>query len=167
MTRLFTAAALAMAVASPAAAQVAGVYSGTSADGDGVSFTVSSDGSGGFAVTSATVFFGGLCKDTSPFFTGWGYGLNQPIVNRKVSDSTANASFTINFNLTFSSDAQTATGAITSYGSTLSPIGPKPKKALICTSPKQAMGVSFQPGAARVSPPAGGSIMYGKPSHAT
>ncbi len=152
-------------IAGPAGTQVAGTYAGTSADGNGVLFTVTDDGSGNLSVTSAAVIYSALCSDASILNTGWGYGLNQPIVNRKVSDSTAGAYFTINFNLTFSNDGQTAAGSVTSFSPTLSPIGPKPKKALLCSSPKQAMGVSLQPPGARANPPAGGATMYGKISH--
>lgn len=166
MKHLFVTAAAALALAGPAAAQVAGVYSGTSADGNGVSFTVDPDGSGGFKVTSAVVFFSDVCSDASILNTGWGYGLDQPIVARKVSDTTAGPYFTITFNLKFSNNGQTATGSVTSYSPTLTPIGPKPKKALFCSSPQQDMGVSLQPPGPRASPPAGGATMYGKLSHA-
>ncbi len=166
MTRLFTAAALALAVASPAAAQVAGTYSGTSADGNGVSFDVASDGVGGFNVVNAVVFFSDVCKDASILNQGWGYGLNAPIVSRKASDTTANPYFTITFDLKFSNDGQTATGHVTSYSPTLSPVGPTPNKALFCKSAKQDMGVALQPPGPRAGPPAGATILYGAPSQA-
>ncbi len=163
MSRLLVTAALAAAIASPAAAQVAGTYSGTSADGNTVQFVVSTDSGTGFlAVTSATDFFSALCNDGSTLNTGWGYGLTADIVNRKVKNITPNNYFTITFNLVFAPDGQSATGNITSISPTLTPVGPRPKKALICTSPSQTLGVTLQSGAAKVAPPAPGAIMYGK-----
>lgn len=166
MTRLLTAAALAVAIASPAAAQVAGTYAGTSADGNSVSFTVTDDGSGNLSITTGLVFFSDLCKDGSLLTSGWQFGTNSPIVNHRVSDSTASAYFTFNTDLKFSNDGQSATGSITSYGSTLSPVGSAPTKALFCKASRQPLGLSLQPPSARVKPPAGGAMMYGKVSPA-
>jgi hypothetical protein len=165
MTRLLvlgSAIALATSLAAPASAQVAGLYAGTSADGSGVQFTVSTDPSNGaLAITSASVGFAAPCNDhVTTLYTGWGYGLNADIVNRHVKDLSAGSYFTISFNLAFSADGQSATGKIFSVSPTLSPVGPKPTRALICRSPTQAMSVTLQPPTARVAPVSHGATAY-------
>jgi hypothetical protein len=158
-------AALAAVAATPATAQLAGTYSGTSADGNSVNFVVSTDpGTGVLAVTSGSNFFSALCaKDGSILNSGWGYGLTQDIVNRQVSAVLANPYFTISFKLRFAANGQSATGSISTISPTLTPVGPAPKKALYCKSPMQALTVTLQPPAARVTPPAPGTaVMLGK-----
>ena len=149
---------------SPAAAQVAGTYSGTTADGNGVSFTVATDpNTGVLAVTGATVFFSDMCRDGSTLNTGWGYGLNQDIVARKVSNTTAGSYFTITFNLNFAANGQSATGRVASFSPSLNPVGPHPTSALYCKSAMQSMSVTLQPPMASQSrPPATGAIWLGK-----
>jgi hypothetical protein len=149
---------------SPAAAQVAGAYAGTTADGNGVSFTVATDpDTGVLAVTGAGVGFSDLCRDGSTLNEGWGYGLMQDISARKVANITAGPYFTISFNMTFSGNGQTATGRITSYSPSLSPIGPSPTKALWCKSLNQGMTLTLQPPAASpFKAPAKGAIWLGK-----
>jgi hypothetical protein len=149
---------------SPAAAQVAGTYSGTTADGNGVSFTVATDPNTGLlAVTGAGIGFSDMCRDGSTLNTGWGYGLNQDIVARKVSNTTAGSYFTITFNLTFAPNGQSATGRIASFSPTLNPVGPHPTSALYCKSPMQSMSVTLQPPMASLfKPPAKGAIWLGK-----
>lgn len=149
---------------SPAAAQVAGTYSGTTADGNGVSFTVATDpNTHVLAVTSASVGFSDICHDGSILGEGWGYGLNQDIVARKVTNTTAGAYFTIKFSMTFSVNGQSATGWISSFSPTLSPVGPKPTRALFCKSLGQSMSLTLQPPAmSQFKPPAKGAIWLGK-----
>lgn len=123
------------------------------------------DGSGNLSITTGLVFFSDLCKDGSLLTSGWQFGTNSPIVNHRVSDSSTSAYYTFDTDLKFSNDGQTATGMITSYGPTLSPVGPTPNKALFCKASRQPVGLSLQPPSARVKPPAGGAIMFGKVSH--
>jgi len=163
MKSLFTAcggALLAAALATPAAAQVAGVYAGTSTDGVGIQFTVSTDSNNGdLALTSAGIGFSAPCKhSTYVFNSGWGFGLTADIVNKKVSYVAIDNYFVFTFNLTFSSDGQSATGEITSVAPTLTPVSNKPKKALICESPKQGMTLTLQPPSAKVSPALRGPV---------
>jgi hypothetical protein len=145
---------LAAALATPAAAQVAGVYAGTSADGVGIQFTVSTDpNTGDLALTSAGIGFSAPCKNSTYVLnTGWGFGLTADIANRKVSYVAIDNYFVFTFNLKFSSDGQSATGSITSVSPTVSPVSNKPNKALFCESPKQDMTLTLQPPSARVSP---------------
>lgn len=145
---------LAAALATPAAAQVAGTYAGTSADGVGIQFVVSTDSSNGdLALTSASIGFSAPCKkSTYVLNTGWGFGLTADIVNRRVSYVAIDNYFVFTFNLTFSSDGQSATGSITSVSPTVTPVSNKPKKALFCESPKQGMTLTLQPPTAKVSP---------------
>ena len=149
MTRcaFFAAAAFAATLAGPAAAQVAGTYSGTSADGNGISFTVATDpNTGALAVTGASVGFSAPCKGNVgvTLNTGWGYGLLADISNGQVSNVSQSTYFDIAFNLTFSSDGQSATGQIETVSPDLYYVGDKAKKALLCTSKKQAMTLSLQ-----------------------
>jgi len=156
-------AALGACAISPAAAQVAGTYSGSTADGHSVTFTVSTDaGTGKLAVTGASVGFSDLCSNGSTLNSGWGYGLTQDIKKGAVSNTTSDPYFTIAFSLAFSGDGQSATGTVSSIGPTLSPVGPKPKKALFCQSPSQSMSVTLQsPDAPLFTPPAKGAVWLG------
>ena len=109
MTKLalsISAAALALAFASPASAQIAGTYNGNSADGAGLQFTVSTDSNTGLlAVTGAGVGFSAPCKNSSVVLnTGWGYGMTSDIVNRKVTNNSNGSYFDITFSLHFSAD---------------------------------------------------------------
>lgn len=145
---------LAAALATPAAAQVAGTYAGTSADGVGINFTVGTDSSNGdLALTGAGIGFSAPCKNSTYVLnTGWGFGLTADIVNRKVKYVAIDNYFVFTFNLTFSADGQSATGEITSVSPTVTPVSNKPKKALFCELPKQGMTLTLQPASARVSP---------------
>jgi hypothetical protein len=150
-----SAASLAIALAGPAAAQVAGVYSGTAADGSGLSFTVGTDPNNSSpAIVGASISFSAPCRGTtSTLQTGWGFNPNADISNRKVTynydfDYLSNA-----VSLTFSADGQTATGFIASISPTLSPVGPKPTKALYCASRRQALSLTLQPAAKAMPQP--------------
>ena len=163
MTKLLqacAAAALAVTLAQPAAAQVAGTYSGTAADGSGLSFTVGTDSNTCLpAIIGASISFSAPCKkSTTVLQTGWGYNPNADISNGKV---TYNYDFTYLTNavsLTFSTDGQSATGTIASISPTLDPVGAKPKKALFCSSPKQALSVTLQTTAKAM--PAPRAVLY-------
>jgi hypothetical protein len=144
---IFGAAIVATVIAAPAMAQVAGTYGGTSADGNGVTFVVGTDPStGNLAVTSATIFFTAPCKnDTYVLNTGWGFGLTQDIAaNGRVTISETGNYYTFYVALDFASDGQSVTGTIISISPTLTPVGPRPTHALICTSPRQALTATLQ-----------------------
>jgi hypothetical protein len=168
MTRLFAAlpfavAALVATAATPTAAQVAGTYAGTSQDGSGVTFTVGIDpNTNVLAITGASIGFSDTCSDGSTLTTGWGYSPLQDIVNRKVTNTTVDPYFVITFNLTFAKNGQSATGNITTFSPTLTPSGPKPKKALFCMAASQPMGVTLQTTAVANPPPAHTATMLGK-----
>lgn len=166
MNRLFailpaTLAAFALASTANAGA-VAGTYSGASADGNSVSFTVADDGNGVLALTGQSYNFSAMCNDGSTFNSGWGLGYDTPITGNKVKNTFAFPYLTNIVSLTFSADGQSATGTISSVSPTLTPVGPKPKKALFCKSPMQSLSLTLQSGAARVKPPAQGAVYLGK-----
>jgi hypothetical protein len=137
---------VAAALATPAMAQVAGTYGGTSADGNSLTFVVATDpNTGDLAVTSATIFFTAPCKNSSYVLnTGWGFGLNSDIKDGKVKITSNDNYFSFHIGLDFASDGQSATGEIVSTSPTLTPVGPKPTHALICTSPKQDLSLTLQ-----------------------
>jgi hypothetical protein len=143
------AAIIAAALATPAIAQVEGTYVGTSADGNGLTFIVGTDpNTGDLAVTSASIFFTAPCKNSTYVLnTGWGFGLNSDIKFRRVAISSNDNYFAFAITLDFASDGQSATGTITSTSPTLTPVGPRPTHALICTSPKQELALTLQPAA--------------------
>lgn len=147
MIKLGVAAILAAAVAVPASAQVAGVYSGTSQDGQSVTFTVGTDtNTGNLALVSAGLSFSAPCKNSRFVFNStWGFGLNNDIADGAVSFTSDDPYFVFNVSLQFSSDGQSATGTIESISPTLYKQGPNPRKALICTSPTQPLSVTLQP----------------------
>jgi hypothetical protein len=143
---IYGAAIIAAAIATPAIAQVEGTYGGTSADGNGLTFVVGTDPStGNLAVTSATIFFTAPCKNSTYVLnTGWGFGLTADIKDGKVSITSNGNYFSFHIGLDFASDGQSATGEIVSTSPTLTPVGPKPTHALICTSPKQDLTLTLQ-----------------------
>ena len=164
MTRFSThtaAAALLLALAQPAAAQVAGVYTGTAADGSGVTFTVGTDpNTGALAVISVGIGFSAPCKNnTFVLQTGWGYNPNADISNGKVSWNYDFNYLSSAISLNFAGNGQSATGTITSISPTLYTVGPKPKKALFCSSPKQSLTVTLQT-TAKAAPPVPRAVIY-------
>lgn len=154
LINVYSAAIVAAVIATPAAAQVVGTYQGTSTDGQGLTFVVGTDtNTGELAVTSATIFFSAPCKgSTYVLDTGWGFGLTDDIKKGKVSISATDNYFTFAVTLDFASDGQSATGTVTSISPTLEPVGKRPTKALICTSPKQDLTVTLQPADAPAAP---------------
>jgi len=152
---IYGAAVIAAALAIPATAQEVGTYSGTSADGQGLSFAVGTDPNNGDPqLINATIFFSAPCKNsTYVLSTGWGFGLSNDIVRGKVKFVTPDNYFTFTVNLTFSADGQSATGTIESVAPTLYKVGAHPTKALICTSPSQALSLTLQPADAVTSKP--------------
>jgi hypothetical protein len=79
--------------------------------------------------------------------TGWGFGLNSDIKDRRVAITSNDNYYAFTITLDFASDGQSATGTIASTSPTLTPVGPKPTHALICKSPKQDLTLTLQPGA--------------------
>jgi hypothetical protein len=141
------AAIIATALATPAAAQQQGTYTGTSADGQNLTFVVGTDSNTGYpALTSAGISFSAPCKNSSVVLsTSWGFGLTQDIIDRKTGEfSQTDTYFTFDLEIKFSLDGQTATGTIRTYSPTLDPVGSKPTKALFCESPLQALSLTLQ-----------------------
>jgi hypothetical protein len=154
MIKLCGAAALVAAIATPAAAQVPGVYSGNSNDGQSISFTVGTDPNNGSPqLISAGISFSAPCKNSKYVFnSAWGFGLSSDITNGAVSFVSDDAYFVFNVSLQFSADSQSATGTIESISPTLYKEGPNPRKALICTSPTQPLSLTLQPADAPRAP---------------
>jgi len=152
---VYAAAIIAAAIATPASAQEIGTYTGTSADGQGLTFEVGTDPNNGDPqLINATIFFSAPCKNNSYVLdTGWGFGLSNDIVKRKVKFVTSDNYFTFTVDLTFATDGQTATGTIESVAPTLYKVGAHPKEALICTSPSQALSLTLQPAGSVTSKP--------------
>jgi hypothetical protein len=160
VTRILTAAAFAVAIAGPAAAQVAGTYAGTSADGSPVSFTVSLDNNNELAVTGDSVDFSTNCKGGGNNDGGWGWGTDSVIAKGKAAGNLEFPYATIIWTLKFSTDGQSATGTVSTVVPTLAPVGAKPKKAQICKSAKQAMTLTLQSGDAHAAPAYNGAVVY-------
>ena len=139
--------------AGTAAAQMAGVYSGTSADGNTVSFTVSTDSSGVLAVTSANVFFSAQCNFGGPVLTeGEGFGLDAQISGGRASSVFSFPQFYIDLTFAFYPNGQMARGTVTTVASALEPAADRPTKSYTCTSPRQAMTLTYQSNPASVAP---------------
>jgi hypothetical protein len=83
--------------------------------------------------------------------TGWGFGLTADIVNRKVKYVAIDNYFVFTFNL-ISRRRANRHGDDYIGQPDASPVSNKPKKALICESPKQGMTLTLQPPTAKVSP---------------
>jgi opacity protein-like surface antigen len=163
MKYLLATAALAAGLASPAAAQVLGTYTGTSADGNGVSVTVGTDpNNNDLAITGASVGFSAPCKGSTGFVldTGWGFNPNADIVNGKVTVNYDFSYLSSTITLTFNNNTNTASGFITDISPTLYVVGPKPKKALFCESAKQAVTLTFSGTARLPALPPGAAMMY-------
>jgi hypothetical protein len=141
------AAIIAAMLATPAAAQEAGTYTGTSADGQGLTFVVGQDsGTGNLAITSAGISFSAPCRNSTVVLNqDWGTGLLQDIIHRKTGKfSLTDAYFTFTLQIDFSADGQSATGTIKTFSPTLDPIGSAPTKALFCESPEQTLSLTLQ-----------------------
>jgi len=167
LRRLVAAAALTAALASPAAAQVVGTYIGNAADGSYFSVTVGVDSNTSlYEIVGASVNFTAPCKGTTGYVlnSGWGFDPETDITNDAV---TVNYDFnygSIAFTLTFDNSNNTVAGSVSTIAPTLYQVGVKPKKALICTSNKQAVSASFT-GSANAAPPSRGPIVYLRGAH--
>jgi hypothetical protein len=148
------AAIIAAALATPAMAQQevpSGTYAGTSADGNSVQFVVGTDSNTGLqAVTSELIFFTAPCANSTYVLnTGWGIGTVKDInANDRVTLDIDGGYYTFAIALHFDPETQTANGTVLSIGPTLYPVGRKPTRALICTSPTQNLSVTLQPSSA-------------------
>lgn len=145
----YGAAVIAAALATPAMSTppVSGTYAGTSSDGSPVSFVVGTDtNTGEQAVTAVNIFFTAPCKGNSYVLnTGWSFGLVADIARTgKVYIGEDTNYLRTDISLVFDSETQSATGTILSTSPTLNPVGPKPTRALICTSQKQELSVTLQ-----------------------
>jgi hypothetical protein len=154
MKRLLATAALAAAFASPAAAQVAGTYAGTSADGQSVTVYVGTDPiTSNLAIVGAAIFYNAPCKGkTGTVLTsGIGYNPNTDLNGNMVTVDFDIPSIASNFTLTFDNDTNTATGTIQTFAPNLYPAGVLPKKSLFCVSKKQAVSLALT-GMSKVPP---------------
>ena len=133
----------AMALSTPGSAQQAGTYSGTSADGQPISFTVGLDGDSVLAVTGASISFEAPCKGgTAPtLFSGWGFGTDAVITNKRASLVAPDPFFYITASLRFV--GSNVTGTITTRAPYLDPGKTPPNKADFCESPLQAYSATF------------------------
>ena len=144
-TRVAAGCAFALLSAGSAAAQMAGVYSGTSADGNTVSFTVSTDASGALAVTSALIFYSAQCNFGGPVLNeGEGFGFDAPISGGRASTVFSTPGFYTNLTFAFYPNGQSATGTVTTVAPDLEPYTNRPTKSYTCTSPRQDMMLTYQ-----------------------
>ena len=81
MKLFFAALALGGMASAPVLAQTAGNYEGTLPDGNQITVTVGTDGNGVLAVTSLSWGISATCADGMGFSTGWGIGVDAPLVN--------------------------------------------------------------------------------------
>jgi hypothetical protein len=144
------AAIFAFALATPAAAvDVApGTYSGTSADGNDLTIVVATDPKNGDPeLTYLGLNLTAFCRPPDLDYTlqgGWGIDASIDIPKTgKVKISAQFSYVTVEASLTFAADGSVS-GTITSYQPTLYPVGPKPTRALFCTSPEQALSLTLQ-----------------------
>jgi hypothetical protein len=140
-----------LALAGPAAAQVAGTYIGHSLDGEYVQFNVSpQNGSNDLWVHDATVYIQARCeKSHSTVSWGESYGVGATIVNGKANANTSfSPYFNIKFDLKFSADGQTATGSIASIIPALDLKHIPATRALFCVSARQRLQVTLLQGGA-------------------
>ena len=146
----------------PAAAQVAGTYSGMAADGSTITYTVSTDTStGNLALTSASIGYSAPCKgETFTTAGGWGFGLTADIVKHRVTSDVYGSFFDFLVKLTFAPNGQSATGTIEGILPTLYPTTGKATKALYCVSPNQTFSLSLQPATAAARPVPHVSYLY-------
>ena len=139
----------------PVAAQVAGNYRGYSADGELVAFKVAPrKGSTRLEIREAYVTLQAKCEYSKLSPNGVVvFGVNQAITNGKVSaERVIAAAFDITFDLTFSSDGQSASGSIRSIVPGLDTSRLSAERALFCVSPTQPMQVTLM--SANATPPA-------------
>ena len=144
------AAIIAFALATPAAAvDVAlGTYNGTSADGNSLSIVVAADPKDGDPeLTYLGLNLTAPCKPTDLDYTlqtGWGFDASIDIPKSgRIKISTPFSYITVEANLVFAADGSVS-GTITSYEPVLYPVGPKPTRALFCTSPEQTLSLTLE-----------------------
>ena len=146
MTRLFASAALVAILATPAAAQQAGTYTGTSADGQNVYVIVGTDPyTNAPAIVGAGIYFNAACKGHSGtvLSSAWGYNPNTDLVGNQVTVNYDIPYIASSFTLTFNTNTNTATGTITTAAPNMYPAGVRPTKALYCLSKKQPLSLSY------------------------
>jgi hypothetical protein len=159
-------AALSLLSLSPAAAQQAGTYTGTTDDGNFVSFTVVDNG-GTFEMTSADVNFTDTCRNPAGTANeGWGFFVGQNISGGKVSFVSQNDYYYISAKLTFVTDNKIK-GTVSTRTAVFVPGTDPPMDAHFCSAPKQNLVATFQgPGHALALAP-GAAVAYGHPASIT
>jgi len=157
-----------VALASPAAAQIAGTYTGTSADGQLVYIVVGTDPfTSAPAIEGAGIYFNAACKGKSGtvLSSSIGYNPNADLVGNQVTSNYDISFIASTFTLTFDDNTSSATGTITTYAPDLFPVGGvKPTKSLFCVSKKQALTLTYT-GMARGAKLPPGAFMLLSPKH--
>ena len=152
LRRVAAGCAVLVLTAGTATAQMAGVYSGTTADGNSVSFTVSTDSSGALAVTGATIFYSAQCNFGGPVLNqGEGFGLDAAISGGRASTIVSFSDYYTELTFAFYPNGQSAKGTVTTVAPELEPGGNRPTKSYTCTSPRQAMTLTYQSDAASLA----------------
>ena len=149
--------------ASPASAQKAGHYSGTTTDGSNIQFDVAYDsGSSTYSITGASIGFTAICRGPSgeTLNTGWGFGLSQPIASGKAIFTAVNDYY--NFAIAVYFAGNNMHGNVTARSPKLSSSTTPPSQALFCLSPQKSYTGSLQTAALATTakPAVIGSYMY-------
>jgi len=132
-----------LALMSSACAQKVGSYSGTSVDGGFITFSVAKDGAN-FIFTTGDVNFMAQCNNPSRIASeGWGFLLNQEIVDGANPFHSGNDYYDIRGSMHFTGP-NTIKGIITSVTAVFVPGSDPPKKAQFCKAPQQAFTLTFQ-----------------------
>ena len=157
---LLGALAVCATAASPALAQKAGIYAGTTSDNQGIQFTVSYDASSStYSVTSAQIFFNATCRNsTETLNEGEGFGLSTAIVNHQAPIVAAYADF--NFMGTVYFVGTNMHGNITSRVARLSSANTPPTQSLFCMSPSKTFTGTLQAPTPAATPAAAGTYVY-------
>ena len=155
--------ALAAFISSPAIAQVAGHYSGTTTDGNNIQFDVTYDSSSSsYSITGASIGFSATCGGGSgeTLNTAWGFGLSEPIVNGKAMLNESNNYFYFTGSVYFTGN--NVHGNVASRSPKLSSASTPPTKALYCSSAAKQFTGSLQPAtsATTAKPAAIGNYVY-------
>jgi hypothetical protein len=153
-------------LATPAVAQQAGSYAGTSADGSYVSLTVTESG-GVFTITGMNVNMLAACKHTGNTANeGWGFYVGTQVVDHFANFVSGNDYYYTTGNITWPSKNK-AVGRIESWTATFTSSARPPTDSQFCISKDQKFTLTFQ-GAADVSAAAPGSaVAFQKPANAT
>jgi hypothetical protein len=148
------AAALGLAVATTAQAQVAGTYTGTTSQGDEIDITIVDDGSGGFALTGDVVYWTEDCHTGDQKFTAWGIGTYFELGGNPSTYTFASQTLYEVLKMHFSPDGQTVHGTFQGMEPTFVDVNQSRSKVEQCHSGTLTYNATLQAGAeARASHP--------------